>query len=123
MTPSEQKTLERLEGICRECLDILANNPGSLSALRRLGYAQWILGDYDGVEDTATQILSQNPTDTNWLYSRAMARIAKGQLYEAENDLICARGISTDERMTAVIAEALGTVDRLKDEGGEVNGN
>lgn len=119
MSPTEFDTLERLENICEECRQILQNNPLNAAALRRLGYAQWIIGDYLGVEMTATQILGLNPADADWLYSRAMARLAMSRPDDAEADLRCARGITTDHRMIAVLDEALSSVDNLRsNEGG-----
>jgi hypothetical protein len=120
VSPTEFDTLERLETICEECRQILQNNPRNVQALRRLGYAQWIIGDYLGVEMTATQILGLNPADADWLYSRAMARLAMSRPEDAEADLLCARGITTDHRMIAVLDEALNSVENMRANGDAV---
>ena len=116
MTPSEFDTFQRLQAICAEAGQILSMNPTNTSALRRLGYAQWVLSDYHGVEETATRLLAVDPTDVDWIYSRAMARLALRRPHEAEADLICARAVTKDVRMTAVLAEAMETVARIKED-------
>lgn len=111
----------RMQEICLECRRILQVQPNSKATLKRLAYALWLMQDYPEVEVVSTRILELDPVDVDWLYSRAMARLGMGKLSEAENDLICARGITSDPRITAVVAEALQSIAdlRMRQEDGE----
>ncbi len=113
MNPARSEDNRMLE-ICLECRRILQVQPNNKATLKRLAYALWLMQDYPEVEATATRILELDPIDVDWLYSRAMARLGMGNIEEAENDLICARGITTDPRVLAVVAEALQSIADLR---------
>lgn len=104
----------RMQEICLECRRILQVQPNSRATLKRLAYALWLMQDYPEVEVVATRILELDPVDVDWLYSRAMARLGMGKIAEAENDLICARGVTTEPRVLAVVAEALQSIGDLR---------
>lgn len=104
----------RMQEICLECRRILQVQPNNRATLKRLAYALWLMQDYPEVEIVATRILEMDPVDVDWLYSRAMARLGMAKIDEAENDLICARGITTDPRVLAVVAEALQSIEDLR---------
>lgn len=111
---SAKREDNRMQEICLECRRILQVQPNSRPTLKRLAYALWLMQDYPEVEVVATRILELDPIDVDWLYSRAMARLGMGKTDEAENDLICARGITQEPRILAVIAEALQSISDLR---------
>jgi hypothetical protein len=117
MNPEESA---RMRGICEDCRHSLMTNPTSQHLLKRLGYALWILGEYEEVEEVCTRILLQDPNDVDWIYSRAMAHLGLGQIDQATTDLIEARSKTDDHRILAVIAEALQSIEgvRLQQEDG-----
>lgn len=104
----------RMRSICEDCRHGLMSNPTSKQLLRRLGYALWILGEYEEVEEVCTRILLQDPNDVDWIYSRAMAHLGMGQIEQATADLIEARSKTDDHRVLAVISEALQSIDCVK---------
>ena len=100
----------RLNNLIRDCERVLSFDPNNLTALRKVGYAKWILGEFDDVVQIADRILTINPADTDWLYSRAMAHMAEKRLELASADLAKALAICTDARMTTTILDAISTV-------------
>lgn len=100
----------RLNNLIRDCERVLSFDPNNMTALRKIGYAKWILGEFDDVVQIADRILTINPADTDWLYSRAMAHLAEKRLELASGDLAKALAICTDARMTTTILDAISTV-------------
>lgn len=108
-----QEESARMKAICEDCRRSLMTNPTSKQLLKRLGYALWILGEYEEVEEVCTRILLQDPNDVDWIYSRAMAHLGLGQVRQAAADLIEARSKTDDHRVLAVIAEALQSIEAV----------
>lgn len=105
----------RMEAICEDCRLALLTRPTNTAVLKRLGYALWVLGRHREVEDVCTRILILDPGNADWLYSRSMAYLGMGQTEEAIKDLIEARGMTKDHRLQAVIAEALESIENLRE--------
>lgn len=110
MTTTTDTTQTRIIAIKQESERILANDPTHEGALKKLGYSQWILGDFEAVVATATRILELNPADADWLYSRAMAQLAQRELEAATSDLQKALALSRDPRLTETILDAIRTI-------------
>ena len=108
---SQEQT--RMEAICEDCRLALQTRPTNTSVLKRLGYALWVLGRHQEVEDVCTRILILDPGNADWLYSRSMAHLGMGRTEEAIKDLLEARSITKDHRLQAVIAEALESIENL----------
>lgn len=109
----------RMKAICDDCRHSLQTNPTSTHLLKRLGYALWILGEYEEVEEVCSRILLQDPNDVDWIYSRAMAHLGMGQIDRASADLIEARSKTDDHRILAVISEALQSIDCIEFQQGQ----
>ncbi len=104
----------RMVSICQDCQRTLLVCPSNTAVLKRLGYALWVLGKYQEVEEVCTRILSLDPGNADWLYSRAMAHLGLGQAEKAVKDLVEASQATKDHRILAVISEALESIENLR---------
>lgn len=105
-------------GALETCQEVLRGDPDHVGALETLAHAQWLAGEFKSVVQTTTRLLSLNPHEPGYRYTRGMARLSQGDLVLASNDFRTALGQSKDPIFLSQVESALEAVEIWKEDRG-----
>ncbi|HXH60046.1 MAG TPA: tetratricopeptide repeat protein [Fimbriimonadaceae bacterium] len=102
------------KGALENCSKVLEHDPDHLGALEVQAQALWFAGRYADVVRTTNRMLSLNPSEPGYRYTRGMALMSMGQLSRAADDFRQALVQSDDPRFLNQVQNALMAIEEFQ---------